>query len=133
MVWFCDGLAFIGTVVFEALHAHRAALAVDVLLSMLAREALEAASSGASMSLLCSASMSRRLVFASKLISLILLMYPAYSISWARFWIGVVILPRRISMVWILLRRLLLRPARVDMLVSGAGLVIDRAVSGFWG
>ena len=34
-------------------------------------------------------------------------------------------------MVWILLLRLLLRLARSDMLVSGAGLVIGGAVSGF--
>ena len=50
--------------------------------------------------------------------------------SWARFWTGVVIVPRRTSMVWILLRILLLRLARSDMLVSGAGLVIGGAVSG---
>ena len=43
---------------------------------------------------------------------------------WARFWNGVVIFPRRTSMVWVLLRRLLLRLARSGMLVSGAGLVI---------
>ena len=54
-----------GTVVFEAFHAP---LAVDVLLSMLAREVWEAASSRASMSLPYSALMSRRLVFASKVI-----------------------------------------------------------------
>ena len=53
--------------------------------------------------------------------------------SWARFWTGVVIVPRGTSMVWTLLRRLLLRFARVDILVSGAGLVIDGAISGFWG
>ena len=58
-------------------------------------------------------------------------MYPVYSISSARFWIGVVILPSRTSMVWILLCRLLLRLARVDMFVSGAGLVIDGPISGF--
>ena len=50
--------------------------------------------------------------------------------SWARFWTGVVIVPRRTSMVWVLLRRLLLRLARSGMLVSGAGLVIGGAVSG---
>ena len=50
--------------------------------------------------------------------------------SWARFWTGVVIVPRRTSLVWTLLHRLLLRFARVDILVSGAGLVIDGAVSG---
>ena len=53
--------------------------------------------------------------------------------SWARFWTGVVIVPRGTTRVWTLLQRLLLRFARVDMLVSGAGLVIDGAVSGFWG
>ena len=36
-------------------------------------------------------------------------------------------------MVWILLRSLLLRLGRLDMLVSGAGLVIGGAVSGFLG
>ena len=34
-------------------------------------------------------------------------------------------------MVWILLRSLLLRLDRLDMLVSGAGLVMGKAVSGF--
>ena len=63
----------------------------------------------------------------------ILLMYLVHSISWARFWIGIVIRPRRVYMARILLHRLLLRLARVDMLVSGAGLVIYRAVSGSWG
>ena len=58
-------------------------------------------------------------------------MYPLYSISWARLLIGVVIVPRRTSMVWTLLRRLLLRLARVDILMSGAGLVMGEAVSGF--
>ena len=48
----------------------------------------------------------------------------------ARFWTGVVIVPRRTSIVWILMRRLLLRLARSNMLVSGAGLVIGGAVSG---
>ena len=52
--------------------------------------------------------------------------------SWARFWTGFVIVRRGTSMVWTLLHRLLLRFARVDMLVSGAGLVIDGAISGFW-
>ena len=46
MIWDCDGLALMGAGVFESFHAQRAALAVDVLVSMLAREALEAASSG---------------------------------------------------------------------------------------
>ena len=55
MVWFCDGLAFKGTGVFEV---------------------LKAASFGASMSFQSSASMSRRLPFASNVILLILLMYP---------------------------------------------------------
>ena len=73
--------------------------------------------------------MSRKLVFASNVSSLILLMYPVCSNSWARFWTDVVIVPRRTSMVWTLLRRLLLRLARSDMLVSGAGLVIGGAVS----
>ena len=40
------------------------------------------------------------------------------------------IVPRGTSMMWTLFHRLLLRFARVDMLVSGAGLVIDGAVSG---
>ena len=53
--------------------------------------------------------------------------------SWARFWTGVVIVPRGTTRVWTLLQRLLLRFARVDMLVSGAGLVIYGAISGFWG
>ena len=57
-------------------------------------------------------------------------MYPLYSNSWVRFWIGGVIVPRRASMVWTLLRRLLLRFARSDMLVSDAGLMIGGAVSG---
>ena len=57
-------------------------------------------------------------------------MYPVCSDFWARFWTGVVIISRRTSMVWILMCRLLLRLARSDMLVSGAGLVIGRAVSG---
>ena len=42
------------------------------------------------------------------------------------------IVPRGTSMMWTLFRRLLLRFARVDMLVSGAGLVIDGAVSASW-
>ena len=40
------------------------------------------------------------------------------------------IVPRGTSMMWTLFHRLLLRFARVDMLVSGVGLVIDGAVSG---
>ena len=49
--------------------------------------------------------------------------------SWARFWTGVVIVPRTTAMVWVLLRRLLLRLARTGMFVPGAGLVIGGAVS----
>ena len=52
--------------------------------------------------------------------------------SWASFWTGVVIVPRGTTRVWTLLQRLLLRFARVDMLMSGAGLVIDGAVSASW-
>ena len=115
-----------GTFVFEAFHAHRAAL--DLLPSMLFKEVLKAASSGASFP--CSASMSRRFPFASNIISLIYLMYPVCSISWARFLTGVVIVPRKTSMVWTLLHRLLLRFATVDMLVSSAGPVIGGTVSG---
>ena len=62
--------------------------------------------------------------------SIIFLMHSMCSSSWARFWAGVVIVPRRTSMVGTLQCRLLLRLARVDM-VSGAGLVIKGAVSGF--
>ena len=43
------------TGVFEAFHAHRLALAVDVLPSMLAMEVLKAASFGPSMLFPCSA------------------------------------------------------------------------------
>ena len=57
--------------------------------------------------------------------SLSLLMCPICSDSWARFLAGVFIVPGRASMVWIPLLRL----AKPDMLVSGAGLVIGGAVS----
>ena len=64
---------------------------------------------------------------------------PAYGVSLsslllilrlARFWTsGGVIVPWMTSTVWILLRRLLLRLARLDMLVSGADLLISGAAS----
>ena len=95
---------------------------MDVLRSMLVKEVLKVTSSAASVS--------RRLVSALNVRSLILSMIPVCSDSWARFWAGVVIVPGRTSMVWILRRRLLLRLAKPDMLVSGAGLVIGGAVSG---
>ena len=44
---------------------------------------------------------------------------------------GVVIVPWRTSMLWVSLLRLRLRLARSDMLVSGAGLEVVRAVSRF--
>ena len=50
------------------------------------------------------------------------------TISWSWFWIGVVIVPSRASMVWTLSFRLLLRFARLDMMALGAGLMVDRVV-----
>ena len=43
---------------------------------------------------------------------------------------GALIVPRKASMVWLPLPRLPLRLARLDMMVSGAGLMIGGAVSG---
>ena len=110
----------------NAFQPYRAVYAVEVLCSMLVKEVLKVASSAASMSFLRLASVSRRLVSASNVRSLILSMCPVCSDSWARFLAGVFIVPGRASMVWILLLRL----AKPDMLVSGAGLVIGGAVSG---
>ena len=58
-------------------------------------------------------------------------MYSTCISTWAGLWTGVVIVARRTSVVWILLRSLLLRLDRLDMLVSGAGLVMGKAVSAF--
>ena len=44
---------------------------------------------------------------------------------------GALIVPRKASMVWLPLPRLLLMLARLDMVVSGAGLGIVGAVSRF--
>ena len=84
---------------------------MDVLRSILGKEVLKAASSAALMS--------RRLVFASNVRSLILWMFLVCLSLWAMVWTGVIIFARRTSVVWILLRSLLLRLDRLDMLVSG--------------
>ena len=63
--------------------------------------------------------MSRKSVFASCVRSLILLMFLVCLSLWAMVWTGVIIVARRTSVVWILLRSLLLRLDRLDMLVSG--------------
>ena len=99
VVWFCEGLAFMGAEVLEAFHQHRLALAVAVLSSILDKEVLKVAGSRVLMSFQCSLSMSRRLSFALNVISLILLMYPVCSISWARLWTDGIIVPRRTYMV----------------------------------
>ena len=103
---------------------------MNILPSTLVKEVPKAASYVALMLSTCSASMSKRLLFASNVRSLILLMKSACSIYWARFWTCAGMFPRRTSMVWTLLRRLLLRLARLDKLVSGAGLMIGGAVYG---
>ena len=66
LVWFCDGPASMGAMVLGACRTNRLVSAVSVLLSMLAKEVLKAASSEASMMFPCSASMSSKLVFASR-------------------------------------------------------------------
>ena len=109
-------------VMTDACHVIRLVLVADVLLSMLVREVLKSASFDVSMSLPCLASMSSRLVFASNVSPLILLMVSVYLKLWVRFWTGAVILSRRTSIVWILAQRLLLSLARSDILVSGFGL-----------
>ena len=60
---------------------------------------------------------------------LIFLMYSVYSMCCA----GSVIRPRRVSMMLVLLRRLSLRLTKVDMLASGADLVIRNEVFGSCG
>ena len=52
---------------------------------------------------------------------------------WAKSWTGSVILARRVSMMLVLLRRLSLIFTKVDMLASGADLVIRKEVFGSCG
>ena len=101
---------------------------MDVLCSMLVKEVLKVASSVASMSFLCLASISRRLVVALNVRSLIISMYSECTNSWARFWTGVVAVPRRTFAVWMLVRSMLLRLARVDMYRIGTGTVVGTCV-----
>ena len=70
-------------VVINAFQPYRA---VEFLCSMLVKEVLKSARSVASMSFLCSASISRRLVFALNVRSLILSMYSECINSWALKW-----------------------------------------------